>query len=539
MGQLLDRETGSPVEGALVLLLGEEGRERGGNLTNAAGRFLLRAPGPGRYSLRSERIGYQTVVSDPFELEVGQTLGIRLDTGTSAIELEGIRVHGEQQCVVRPAEGLQVARVWEEARKALTVQAWTEGEGMYRFRLVHFERELDPSSLAVRSETRQVWDALSRNPMRSLPIESLLEGGFVRRTEDGGHVYYGPDAPVMLSDPFLDTHCFRLRESGEFPDLLGLAFEPVRRRTYPDIEGTLWLDRETARLSFLEFRYDWAPWPEAEGLATGRVEFQEMPSGAWIVRRWWIRMPRMAQVLAGLREVRPSLRLTGFSETGGEVIQVSSLDRQVVSEAPRGRVTGLVWDSLRHRPLTDATVFLSGTAFAARTDTAGRFLLEEVPEGTYTIAFSHPLLDSLGVYPPGSELAVAGPAEAQALLAVPSRASVLAALCAGMERPEGHGVVTGTVHHAASGTPVAAATVRLEWKRYSLPGGVQIREERQGLEVATDQGGRFRACGVPPGPLVRAVATLTKQDGPPQSFEVGRDEVVVVRLTLDPSRFTP
>jgi hypothetical protein len=143
LGQLFEARSEVPVEGALVLLLDQEGNEAGGYLTNEVGRFLIRAPAPGRYTLRVERIGYGTVNSDPFQLEGGQQFGIRLETEQRAIELEGIEVEGDQQCIVRPGEGLELAKVWDEARKALTVQDWTVREGMYRFRITRYEQNLD------------------------------------------------------------------------------------------------------------------------------------------------------------------------------------------------------------------------------------------------------------------------------------------------------------------------------------------------------------------------------------------------------------
>jgi len=142
-GELLDRGTGAPVEGALVTLLDEVGQEVDGYLTNQAGRFLLRAQESGRFTVRAERIGFETVTSDPLLLEVGQVSGLRLETVQVAIELEGLRVQAEQQCVVRPQEGLELAGLWEEARKALRVQEWTEREGLFRFEIVRYERQLD------------------------------------------------------------------------------------------------------------------------------------------------------------------------------------------------------------------------------------------------------------------------------------------------------------------------------------------------------------------------------------------------------------
>ena len=98
-GRFVDQETQAPVEGALVVLVGTDGWVHDRYLTNAE----------------------------------GQLYRLTLETVQEVIRLEGITVQGEQQCVVRPGEGLELARVWEEARKALTVEDWTQREGMYRF----------------------------------------------------------------------------------------------------------------------------------------------------------------------------------------------------------------------------------------------------------------------------------------------------------------------------------------------------------------------------------------------------------------------
>ena len=62
-----------------------------------------------------------------------------------------------------------------------------------------------------------------------LLAEDLLESGFIRRVDDGGFDYFGPDASVLLSDAFLDTHCFRLVAREDLPEAVGLAFDPVRK----------------------------------------------------------------------------------------------------------------------------------------------------------------------------------------------------------------------------------------------------------------------------------------------------------------------
>jgi hypothetical protein len=537
-GQLLDRETGLGVEGALVLLLDQAGNEVGGVLTNEAGRFHIRAPNPGRYSLRAERIGYETVASEVIRLRSSPVSGFLLETGQSAIELEELRVEGEQQCVIRPAEGLELARVWDEARKALTIQEWTEGEDLYRFQLVRYQRSLHPDSRVTLSEEREGMVVVNRNPIRSLPARELLEEGFVRPSGDGAHLYYGPDASVLLSDLFLDTHCFRLKTSTDSPDLLGLSFEPVRQRDIPDIVGTLWLDRATAELVRLDYGYDWAPWAQVRGVAEGRVEFQKMATGAWIIQKWWIRMPVVGQVRGAATSGWPSLRLVEIREVGSEVAEVTSIDHQLIAPAdgqPRGALRGVAWDSLWSHPLSEVTVFLSGTPYDALTDADGHFFMEGIPEGNYFAAVTHPALASLGIYPRRVEVGISAGDTADVQLGLPSRSSFLESVCGAAEGPVGDAFVTGRVRWGEGGDPTHGATVTLEWSRYKVnSAGAIIGRIRQEFQVVTDAHGRYRACGIPAGATLTAQASMgdSLDRGPPREVEVARDPVVVLDLIL-------
>lgn len=324
-GRLRDGDTGEPVQGAMVLLLDPTGEVKSGFLTNPEGRFSLRAPKPGRYTVRAERIGVETV-SAVVDFQGAETLFLELDTKMVPLALDRLVVSGSGRCLVRPDEGLQVARIWEEARKALSNQEWTSRGGFLQYQLTHYLRELDPDGNPTGEEVRGRKTLVGRTPIRSLPAEDLSLGGYVRRVEDGRYEYYGPDARALLSESFVDTHCLRLVESKADPDLIGLAFEPTRRGDRPDIAGTFWLDRPTAKLKLLTFRYTWAPWTEAQGAARGRVEFEDLPTGAWVIRRWWIRMPSMVvdhsiRALGG-----DGLRLRGLLEEGEEVTRIAFLD---------------------------------------------------------------------------------------------------------------------------------------------------------------------------------------------------------------------
>ena len=537
-GQLLDQATKAPVEGALALLLNAQGEEINGALTNAAGRFLLRAPGPGSYTVRTDRIGYASVTSELFSLEANQIFGLRLETGETPIQLEGIRVEGEQQCVVRPEEGMEVARVWEEARKALTVQEWTEREGLYRFQVVAYERDLDPVARRIQSETRRVTTGVSRSPIRSLPAEDLMENGFIRPGEDGSLEYFGPDAQVLLSDVFLDTHCFRLTSDSDHPSAVGLAFEPVRRGDFRDVLGTLWLDRETAALQFLEYGYTWSQYQEAQGLARGRVEFEGLPNGSWIVRKWWIRMPKLARDLTRAGGGRSGVFVTGIRETGGEISQITTLDRQRIAQAERGVVSGLVWDSTRYGPLEGARVYLSGTSYAGTTDAEGRFLIEAVPEGVFTAAFTHPRLDTLGVMAKGVDVEIRPGEFTDVLLGVPSAKSILVDACRGEEREWGSAVISGIVRDQGSGEPIPQAKVRLDWQEVSRLGPGRLSGQNKWFEASTDSEGRYTVCSVPSNELIVIKGSFLEEESDTVQLSVLEDSYTVVDLEIDlPSGF--
>jgi carboxypeptidase family protein len=274
---------------------------------------------------------------------------------------------------------------------------------------------MDAGTLTIKREQSRTARMQQVTPFRSIPAGRLAEQGYVQR-EGREFVYYAPDAEVLLSEPFLDGHCFRLERSAEKPGLLGLAFEPVRGRRLPDIKGVLWLDEKTAELKSLDFEYTrvevrqdndrttWGARTETERLSWGgRLEFDRMPDGVWFVRRFHIRMPMTATAGPDAQNLRAqsAVGLVAVKEDGAEVTGLRTASQVVIAEQPAGgaAVSGVIYDSTRARPLADATVFLVGTEYIATTDAAGAFRLENVPDGRYAVSFSHPRADSLILVP--------------------------------------------------------------------------------------------------------------------------------------------
>jgi hypothetical protein len=213
--------------------------------------------------------------------------------------------------------------VWEEARKALEATSLTSGLGIYSYMIRQYERDLDPQGSEVMSEESRIQQGVMESPFRSLDVDSLLSRGFIHGDDDGS-TFYAPDADVLLSDPFLDTHCMSLTEGGgEAEGLLGLSFRPTEDRGVLDISGVLWLDPENAELQWLDYRYEFLDFPDAERLG-GQVRFEGLPNGTWIVSEWYIRTP-----LVEVRR-RGQLQLVGLREEGGSILSVSNLQGDLV-----------------------------------------------------------------------------------------------------------------------------------------------------------------------------------------------------------------
>ncbi len=255
--RVLTSDTGQPIFGALAHLVDDAGQAIRSVLTDDRGRALFTSVPPARYRVRAEMIGMATSETPAFQVVAGATESGELHLAPRPIDLARIDVTAERRrCTSLSAgEGLLVATLWEEARKALSAAALTERQGNYRYETMVYERDVDVNSGVILRQEETQRDGYMRAPFESLPPEDFAEGGFVRR--DGGElVYYAPDARDLLDESFLDTHCFRVVTGDDQASVVGLNFEPMgRRRSIVDVSGTLWLDEQTAELRWLDYLY--------------------------------------------------------------------------------------------------------------------------------------------------------------------------------------------------------------------------------------------------------------------------------------------
>ena len=315
-GDLVGAVSGQPVGYALLLLVDSTGRERVRTLSDGSGQFVLAAPSPGTYRVRVLRIGYQSFESPTMVLDAGERR-YHAALPDVAIALPAVTVEAEKRCRVRPGEGEPVAALLEQSQTVLGVTELAIERRLFRFRSAVRDRMLGVD-LRITRERGDTSNGFSAWPFGSLPPDSLVRNGFVQEGPNGP-TYYSPDASVFFSDAFLDTHCFSVETHPTDSTVVGLRFEPVRKRKVPDVLGVLWLDRASRELRRLEYRYtgleDWAP----ARLVGGWIEFRRLPNGAPLIVAWQIRAP-VPSSNDGKR------KLFGFMEREGRVINVFTAD---------------------------------------------------------------------------------------------------------------------------------------------------------------------------------------------------------------------
>jgi hypothetical protein len=502
----------SPVVGAIVLASYANGATAGRALTGQRGQFVLRLSSEGRIDLRVLRIGYRPTVGPSLTVAAGATERVRIVFASAAVTLAEVGVRERETCRVGADTGMVVARVWEEARKAmLTTQLSVDGAPMFA-EWIEYERTLDSTSRIVRQQQVRA----SRNPtthaFRSVPAEVLRDQGFVV-ADTNGTVYYAPDAEALLSDAFVSGHCFQLVKSRPSdPQLVGVGFVPTReRRDLREIEGTLWVDRATSELRTLEFRYLNLPEAADPAHSGGAVEFKRLSDGNWFVSKWSVRMPRLAMrdrtSDGGMRRTimaRSMAVLRAVQVSGGEVTRAIRGDSVVYqATGPSIAVQLVAPDSSAQ----GATLTLDGTDYVGRADSTGRIRMSPVLAGRYRAAIHTPMMDLLGVPPMEREVATHDDARVDSLM-LPSAAEGVGHACQGTDIAAGEGLLHGRVVDER-GKVVAGAVITAAWpSNFALirsHDGARAFSNDRTLQARTDDSGRWRVCGVP----TSAVVTVT------------------------------
>jgi hypothetical protein len=95
-GVVMDDTNRTPVFGALVRLM-RDGEGIRGAETDSDGRFLLPLPGGGEYRLEASGLGYETALSQPLRVAVGDTVSVELWVRPDAVLLDPLTVLGRSR----------------------------------------------------------------------------------------------------------------------------------------------------------------------------------------------------------------------------------------------------------------------------------------------------------------------------------------------------------------------------------------------------------------------------------------------------------
>jgi len=558
--RVTEEASGRPVAGAVAEVLDNAGTVVAQGVLQVDGRRVIVLPAGGAYRVRIRRIGFEPFSAAAPVVPPTGTVDLALALPARRVVLNTITVLARPLCSRDAFRDAGVSALWTEIRTALASTYLSRTDSTFSLEARAFRRQLDPS-LEPRAE--QV--GLPRvtggtKPYVSLDADSLASEGYVRRVGQE-NVFYAPDEQVLLSDRFVEEHCFQVaRGEGQAEGLFGLQFSPAKRRNVNDIAGTLWVDSSSAELRYLDFWYVNDRFPYGvlgEGRSGGQVLFGRIPNGMWIVSAWRLRMPRFAD------GTRLTLRSSpdGYEEFGGVVssLAVDSLMPFGIAHPYRdllvpARISGVVFDSLSNAPLPGARVWLlpeetnvdvaaglapPGGRLAAApveqlTDVRGQFAFVNLPAGSWRVAFEHRRLDSVGVRAPFYDVRFRPGAAVSGVLAVPS----LGTLELGCMSPSGPlqgpqgGMIAGLVRAAGDDRALVGALVRATWIDLRRAATLLQPPAPTTVEAHTDSLGEYRICGIPDSVVASVVAAGPHSSTGEVQAVVGPLGIVRVNLRL-------
>ncbi len=514
--EVVELSNGKPIVGASVSLIDDHGNNLLGNFSDQGGHTVLPASRAGTYVVRADKVGYDTWTSVVLHV-AGQPIHVRVGMSPSRSP-STVVARSENACQMLTGPGTSTGDLWVEIKKALTASALTEARGFVPLDVVLYERTLD-RNLGVLSERTEQRSRLSRRPSVGLTwdqVDSTRQSAVT-----GGEVYRAPDAAMLVSDQFVKSHCFSaIRGYGPETGLAGLEFKPAKIGSQPELTGVLWLDPKSNTLRSLNFDYVNLPIPLRVARTSGRVEFQELPSGQWIVPRWYIRMPRVSQIvstdvrspavtrdtLLGYQEVGGASRPAGTGpSTGGETGSAQGGNNSgglgdpanAAAPAAQSLISGIVYDSTTERGLGGVQVSTGGGRFRTTTTAGGHYELAIDGALTDTIVFEHPRLRLFRVADRRQMILLPSGAHGVANVLVPSYGTIRRTLCGQNETStDAQGIVAGYVRDAA-GNPVPHAHVWATWQILWMEQNGRLVSTNQQRTVETDTGsdGSYLMCG--------------------------------------------
>jgi hypothetical protein len=314
---LRDAVDRTPVIGALVSVRDSVTGRQIDVVSGSTGDLSLRLPFAGSWSVLVRQIGLIPRRVAPMRIVDGATQVVELLLERKAFQLATQRVvRDSTYCMERPNGQDRTAAIWAQVSLALessiaTRNDTTRADSLYA-EVFESDVDLKGRTLAARMLSRSRGQL---RPFSALSPAQLDSIGYAREDRNGDREYFAPDERVLLSDLFVETHCFTVPPSDSLPEFAELVFRPVPGRSRIDISGKAYVDVESGELKRIVYRYvpDGRIVPNDAKRAGGEVSLQRLDGGVWIVSEWTLRMPLfsrrsnfrlIAPVLVGYRELR-------------------------------------------------------------------------------------------------------------------------------------------------------------------------------------------------------------------------------------------
>ena len=172
-------------------------------------------------------------------------------------------------------------------------------------------------------------------------------------------------------------------------------------------------------------------------------------------------------------------------------------DKAVEATPRTGRISGVVIDSLDGGGLANADVLAEGKTVAfAHTDSAGNFVMPDVPTGKYHLTVSHPLLDALGVSLITPEFFVMPESTSLVSVGIPGSSRLIELKCKG--RPvSGPSAIIGRVLSTDSISPLSKVAVSVSWTTYDVSKEAGVVKTNHIVRDTTGASGAYKICGLP------------------------------------------
>ena len=482
----VDSATGQPLAGVIISVISANGAVRVHGLTDEVGGLRLRTDVGSSIELTGQRVGLADARLGPLTIAVG-VQEVTLLLGPTRQRLAGLTITGRSHCGAMGA-GTDAAQIWSEVRKALTASTF-RARSAPALRVWRYVRTLDMQDRVLQDSVTSR-EATNDPGFSSAPVISVMQAGFVQ-TRDERQVYFAPDAAVLLSDAFVQEHCFRAGSAGA--GLLALQFSPRPGRSVPDIQGEMLVSSVSSELRSLTFTYVGSGVPRE---ATGRVAFLVLPNGEWAVAQWSLRIPRIARSRAertGRWTTEEQEAVVGYQEEGGWIAL-----RDGAVSAHGGTVSGTLFDSVSQRPLSGASVSLTGAGPVTLTDSAGRFSLVSPMEGRYQLTITHPVLELYGLNRSSHDIVISRGGAIETKWSVPGMSQVLERVCPGASAWRDRRALLIRVTGTSPGDSTAAVTA--SWQAQALrrePDRAMARTADSTLQVTLDRAGVAWLCDVP------------------------------------------